>query len=251
MDLRLPAVVLQGEITNHVKTTGDTMTGPLAMSGAAVNEARGADIASAATVNLDTATGNVVDVTGATGITAITLSDGRRRTVRFTGALTLTNGASLVLFGANITTAAGDYAEFVGRAAGVVHLVAYSRAASMPVSAAGADTLTNKTLTNPAYTDQTLADGATINWDMNLGSIANVTLGGNRTMAAPTNLKKGVYVLHVLQDGTGSRTITWNAVFKWPFAVAPVLSTGINKRDILSFVCDGTNLYGSYMLDVR
>jgi len=74
----------------------------------------GADIASAATINLDTATGNFVHVTGTTSITAITLTDGRQRTVYFTGALTLTNGASLVLpGGANITTAAGDIAVFV------------------------------------------------------------------------------------------------------------------------------------------
>ncbi len=106
-------------------------------------------------------------------------------------------------------------------------------------------------LTNPAYTDQTLTDGATINWDMNLGGVATITLGGNRTMAAPTNMKKGVYILHVVQDGTGSRTITWNAVFKWQSAVAPVLTTTLNRRDVMSFICDGTNLYGSFMLDVR
>lgn len=109
----------------------------------------------------------------------------------------------------------------------------------------------NAPLTNPAYTDQTLTDGASVSWNVALGGIATLTLAGNRTMAAPTNLKKGVYILHVIQDATGSRTITWNAVFKWQSAVAPVLSTGANKRDIISFVCDGTNLYGSYMLDVR
>lgn len=86
----------------------------------------GADVASAATTNLDTATGDLVDVTGTTTITAVTLSDGVRRWVRFTGALTLTNGASLVLpTGANITTGAGDYALFVGYAAGVVRCAAY------------------------------------------------------------------------------------------------------------------------------
>ena len=100
-------------------------------------------------------------------------------------------------------------------------------------------------------TAATLTDQVTIAWDLKAGAIASVTLAGNRTMAAPSNLHNGVWVLHVIQDGTGSRTITWNAVFKWQQAVAPVLSTGINKRDIMSFICDGTNLYGSYMLDVR
>lgn len=90
---------------------------------------RGADIASAATIDLDAATGNLVDVTGTTTVTAITLASGRERTVRFTGVLTLTNGASLVLpGGANITTAAGDYAVLRGYAAGVVRCVAYTKA---------------------------------------------------------------------------------------------------------------------------
>jgi hypothetical protein len=87
----------------------------------------GADIASTATVNLETATGDLVDVTGTTTITAITLNEGHERTVRFTGALTLTNGASLVLpGGANITTVAGDFAVFRGYAAGVVRCVDYT-----------------------------------------------------------------------------------------------------------------------------
>lgn len=98
---------------------------------------------------------------------------------------------------------------------------------------------------------QTLTDQATITWDTSLGQIATVTLGGNRTMAAPTNLKVGTYILHVIQDGTGSRTLTWNAVFKWPAGVAPVLTTTINARDLFSFVSDGTNLYGTFIPDVK
>lgn len=98
---------------------------------------------------------------------------------------------------------------------------------------------------------QTLTDGATVNWDVSAGIVASVTLGGNRTMAAPTNLKVGTYVLHVIQDATGSRTLTWNAVFKWQSATAPTLSTGASKRDVFSFISDGTNLYGNAMLDVR
>jgi hypothetical protein len=90
----------------------------------------GADIASAATINLETATGHLVDVTGTTTISAIALGDGHERAVRFTGALTLTNGASLVLpGGANITTAAGDFAVFRGYASGVVRCASYNPAA--------------------------------------------------------------------------------------------------------------------------
>lgn len=93
----------------------------------------------------------------------------------------------------------------------------------------------------------TLTDAATVNWNMNNGTVATLTLGGNRTMAAPTNLSVRTFILKVIQDGTGSRTITWNSVFKWASGVPPVLSTAAGATDIISFFCDGTNLYGSYI----
>jgi hypothetical protein len=87
-----------------------------------------ADIPSATTTDLSGAAGELVDVTGTTTITAITLADGNVCTVRFTGALTLTNGASLVLpGGANILTVAGDFAIFRGYSGGVVRCAAYQR----------------------------------------------------------------------------------------------------------------------------
>lgn len=97
---------------------------------------RGADVASATTTNLETATGDLIDVTGTTAITAITLSDGHERTVRFIGILTLTHGASLVLPGSvSITTAAGDMAVFRGYAAGVVRCIGYTKASGKPIVA--------------------------------------------------------------------------------------------------------------------
>jgi hypothetical protein len=99
--------------------------------------------------------------------------------------------------------------------------------------------------------NQTLTDGATISWDVSAGQIATVTLAGNRTIAAPTNLKVTTYLLHVIQDATGSRTLTWNSVFKWPAGAAPPLTTTANARDIFSFISDGTNLYGSFLPNVK
>lgn len=95
---------------------------------------------------------------------------------------------------------------------------------------------------------QTLTDGATINWDTNSGAIASVTLGGNRTLAAPTNLSKGAYVLIIKQDGTGNRTLTFDAAYVFPDndkdGTADVVSlfTGANKVTVMSFIYDGTTL---------
>ena len=98
--------------------------------------------------------------------------------------------------------------------------------------------------------NQTLTDGATVSWDASLGQIATITLGGNRTIANPTNLKVGTYILHVIQDNVGSRTVTWGSSYKWPAGVAPTLTTTISARDVMSFVSDGTNLYGTYINNV-
>lgn len=102
------------------------------------SQANAADIASAATLNFDTSTGDLVDVTGTTTVTAITLAEGRKMAVRFTGILILTNGASLVLpTAANITTAAGDYAIFRGYSGGVVRCAVYQRASGAALAGSG------------------------------------------------------------------------------------------------------------------
>lgn len=93
--------------------------------------AKGTDIASAGTIDLGAATGEFVDVTGTTTITSLgTVSAGIVRTVRFTGALTLThNATSLILpTGANITTAANDVAIFRSLGSGNWLCVSYLKA---------------------------------------------------------------------------------------------------------------------------
>jgi hypothetical protein len=90
----------------------------------APTNSQGADIVSAATVNLDTATGDYVNLTGTTGTTAITLSQGREVTVRYAGAVSITAGASLIPpTGATMTTEAGDAITWRGEASGVVRAV--------------------------------------------------------------------------------------------------------------------------------
>ena len=89
----------------------------------------------------------------------------------------------------------------------------------------------------------TITDGATLNWDTSLGQVAQVTLGGNRTFAAPTNLVNGgFYSLLIIQDGTGSRTISWNAVFDFAGGTAPTLSTAAGSKDLITWRSDGTNM---------
>jgi len=91
---------------------------------------KGTDIASAGTTDLAAATGDFVDVTGTTTITALgTIGAGVERLVRFTGILTLTHHATSLILptGANITTAAGDTARFRSLGAGNWACVSYQR----------------------------------------------------------------------------------------------------------------------------
>ena len=98
----------------------------------------------------------------------------------------------------------------------------------------------------------TLTDGATITPDFNDSNNMIVTLAGNRAMANPSNLKDGAsYTVIVKQDATGSRTLSFGTAFKWAGGTAPTLSTGANAVDILTFISDGTNLYGSFVGDFQ
>lgn len=95
---------------------------------------------------------------------------------------------------------------------------------------------------------QTLADAASIAWDLNKGGFAQVTLGGARALAAPTNMRAGgYYTLIVKQDATGGRSLSYAATYKFPYSTVPIISTSSNAVDILSFVSDGTGMYGSYV----
>lgn len=83
-----------------------------------------------------------------------------------------------------------------------------------------------------------LVDGATIAWDLNPGQTAQVTLGGNRILGAPTNQVAGTYYsLLPTQDGTGSRTLAYNAAYKGVTGVT--LSTTAGAVDHLVFRSNG------------
>jgi hypothetical protein len=102
--------------------------------------AKGADIASATTTDIGAATGEFVDVTGTTTITGLgTIAAGIKRTVRFTGALTLThNATSLILPGsANIPTANGDVAQFISLGSGNWKCTGYIKQNGRPISTTG------------------------------------------------------------------------------------------------------------------
>lgn len=93
----------------------------------------------------------------------------------------------------------------------------------------------------------TLTDAATIATNAGLGTCFTVTLGGNRTMGSPTNLVAGqTYTWIVKQDGTGGRTLAWNAIFKWPGGTPPVITATAGAVDKIQGTYDGTSIFCTF-----
>lgn len=99
----------------------------------------------------------------------------------------------------------------------------------------------------------TLTDGATITPDFAATNHFQVTLGGNRTLANPTNQTAGQSgAIRIVQDGTGSRTLAYGANWKFPAGAAPVLTTTANAVDILVyFVESASRITARLISDVK
>jgi hypothetical protein len=86
-----------------------------------------------------------------------------------------------------------------------------------------------------------LTDGATITPDFSLANNYSVTLGGNRTLANPTNITAGQHgVIVITQDGTGSRTLAYGSYYKFPAGTAPTLTTTANAVDVLAYYVESS-----------
>lgn len=164
-------------------STGSTFTGGTLTS--ALNEAPSVTIASGSTVNIGAAAANTINVTGTTTITAFdTIAGGAVRRIIFAGILTLThNATSLILpTGANITTAAGDVAEFLSLGSGNWKCIDYTRANGQALASAG----------------------GSATWGAITGTLASQTdlqaaLDAKGAVGIPQNPQSGAYTL-VLSD---------------------------------------------------
>jgi hypothetical protein len=98
-----------------------------------------------------------------------------------------------------------------------------------------------------------LSDGATITIDMATACHHSVTLGGNRTFAAPSNQVVGQSgSIFITQDGTGSRTGSFNAAFKFVGGTAPTLTTTAAAVDRIDYVIVSSNvIHCAVSLDVK
>ena len=198
--------------TTEVLTGTDTAKAVTPDSLAALWE-KGADIASAGTIAVGE--GGLFHVTGTTTITDIdpaTDKAGRAFKLVFDGILTLTHNASTLILptGANITTAAGDVAEFVSEGSDAVRCTSYMRASGSPLGGytdAQARAAVNIAPTTQSGTNYTavLGDAAGYIQFTNGAAIA-FTIPPNASVAFPIGT-----VITVEQNGAGVVTLTAGA----------------------------------------
>jgi hypothetical protein len=166
------------------------------------------------------------------------------------------------LIGSGISTAGrtGAYSDLTGRptlgtaaAAATTDFVAANDArlsdARTPTAHvhSGADITTGTVALArlPVVLEQTQTvgnSGTSTTLALTTGSVQTVTLSGNCafTMPSPT---AGASITLILTQG-GTFTATFTSVL-WAGGTAPTITATSNKRDILVFVSDGTNWYGT------
>lgn len=108
---------------------------------------------------------------------------------------------------------------------------------------------TGKVKINSSFGDITSnSDGATITFNLATSNKHTVTLGGNRTLALSNPAVGQVFMISLVQDGTGSRTVTWFTTIRWAGGSAPTLTTTANKRDTFGFICTGSGTYDGFII---
>ena len=167
----------------------------------------------------------------------------------------------VTIVGSNTPTAGGvgygDGANVAFTGAGTSGQVLVSNGSSAPgfSSTISSATLSSPTQTNPtvsAYTETVVALGtvtssATI--AISAGTVITATLTASTacTFTMPTATAGKSFVLLLKQAAsTGNGTATFTGV-KWPTAGAPTITATAGKMDILTFISDGTNWYGTYV----
>jgi hypothetical protein len=209
----------------------------------------GASAAAATFTNL-TASGTIT-FTGATvanggAVTTVDINGGT-----IDGAV-IGGASAAAITGTTITAStgfSGPGASITGMSAtqltsGTVPAARLSEATAANICAGAANVLITPAVMETASEEVTLTDAATIAVDWSTFLTGVVTLGGNRTLGAPTNAEPGTWrTIRVVQDGTGSRTLAYDAVYLTEDHETITLSTGAAAKDTLYIYCETTSLF--------
>tara|TARA_Y100000994_G_scaffold234997_1_gene224297 strand:- start:524 stop:2335 length:1812 start_codon:yes stop_codon:yes gene_type:complete len=201
--------------------------------------------------NLDAIT-SINTVVGNVSSTLATSIGNSNTAIAAVSVLTSVNLARIVATSAALATSIGTRLPLAGGT-----ITGTVSAQSVYVSALGANT--SATLGKRIRVDGaaiadivSLTDGTNISVDFNSGQNFAVQLAGNRTIDNPTNCVPGqTGSIFVIQDGTGSRTLSFGSNYKFPGGTAPTLSTGASAADRIDYITfTSTNIHAVATLNV-
>lgn len=125
-------------------------------------------------------------------------------------------------------------------------------AGGLTITAGGLTVTAGATKLAGSYTTpvtSTPSAAATATLDLALGNIQHVTMPAGNVTIALSNAQVGqVFLVRILQDSVGSRTVTWFTTIKWAGGVAPTLTTTALKADVLGFECTGSGAYDGHVV---
>jgi hypothetical protein len=230
-----------GNLTYGTATGNRTVSTNASITTGTINNATlGTTTGTAATFTsstLGTTTATAANITNGT-IQTLTSSTATITGGTFSGSINSTSGTIGTL---NSTT--GTIGNFTTTLTGDVTISTGSATVGTRVSVV--DTAQEYTRThNFNATSLTISTG-TVAWDLSQNQVAKLEVTTTSTMQTPTNPVDGAtYMLIVTQGTGGSNTLSFSTAYKFPGGSAPSLSTGSADVDVLTFVSNGTVLYG-------
>lgn len=194
-----------------------------------------------------TLTTNYVPYTGGTADLDLTGYTITADTGNFVSRLKL-NGIDVALYGQNLSTFTNDVGYITSSALTPYLTISSAASTYFTITAAGGKVNnTGSNSLNARYIRQftALTDAASISLDLNTNNFYRVVLGGNRTLANPTNKptsgNRQVFILEVVQDGTGGRTLSFGT--DYVLSVTPILNSPANAVTHLVLIATDTLIY--------
>ena len=237
---------------NGIGYTGATVSGALIMNLAPINEAQGANIPVAAQINLTTATGNYLQLTGSGTVTAVQLSQGAyRELVSGTVSAAFQNSTTLIMIGGgSYTPASGDILGFRGEGvSGIVRNVLLQRASGLatsttptPLASVSNSLAANVSLANTTtfVTSVTVQQGAVGAW------FASGKVTVQNTGTASTTFRFRLSDGTTIVDSTAIVTYAGSGSVPWPVSLSGVFNNPVDNISI--FVQQSSNPGDGFVL---
>ena len=93
------------------------------------------------------------------------------------------------------------------------------------------------------------AGGATATLDLSLSNDHRITMPAGNITIALSNVTAGEkFIISILQDGVGSRTVTWFTTISWAGGSAPTLTTTLNKTDVFGFIATSASTFQGFVV---